>query len=85
MFLGLSLLALILLFVNFPVKDPLLDTAAERVQLLGFFALLLFNVVGEYFLYLLLILVLFIDREGFCLIPTLILLEPTGVNDDPDG
>jgi len=85
MFLGLSLLALILLLVNFPVKDPLFDTPAEWVQLLGLFAQLLFNGVGEYFLYLLLILVLFIDREGFCLIPALIQLELTGVNDDPDG
>jgi hypothetical protein len=74
--------ALIVLFVNFPVKDPLPDTAAKRVQLLGFFAELFFNGVGENFLNLLLVIVLFIDREGFCLIPALILQELTRVNYD---
>jgi hypothetical protein len=82
MFLGLLFFALIVLFVNFPVKDPLSDTSAKRVQLLGFFAELFFNGVGENFLNLLLVIVLFIDRERFYLIPALILLELTRVNYD---
>jgi len=82
MFLGLLFFALIVFFVNFPVKDPLSDTAAKRVQLLGFFGELFFNGVGENFLYLMLVVVLFIDREGFCLIPAVILQELTRVNYD---
>ena len=82
MFLRLLFFALIVLFVNFPIKDPLSDTAAKRVQLLGFFAELFFNGVGENFLNLLLVVVLFIDREWFCLIPALILQELARVNYD---
>jgi hypothetical protein len=82
MFLRLLFFALIVFFVNFPIKDPLSDTAAKRVQLLGFFAELFFNGARENFLNLLLVVVLFIDREGFCLIPALILQELTRINND---
>ena len=82
MFLRLLFFAFIVLFINFSIKDPLFDTAAKRVQLLGFFVELFFNRIRENLFNLLLIIVLFIDREGLCLIPALILLELARVKYD---